>query len=356
MTKTERIEAVIAGKLPDRPPVLGGWIAHPRALVEISGAAEADYLRDPRRVAVSAYEKLGADGLIGVFTTKDLDTYRNQNKENYLKSDTGKSFEEAVRIAEGLPDAEEYAKQFDFDACYNGLKKEFADMKKICGDMAYMPANWSAGARITWYGEYGYENFFLLVGLRPDLGAKLCRLGGVSGLFYSKLTARAVTDGLMPKAVLLGEDICTQRGPMISMSFMREHYAPELARGLIPLLEAGCKPVWHCDGDIRPMLPMLLDCGIKGFQGFQPECGMHIEEIVNLRARGGEKLLIMGPISVTTELPVMTPAEIRAKVKYYADVCKDKADLIFFTANTINPDVPVENIKAFYGAVNDYAY
>jgi uroporphyrinogen decarboxylase len=150
----------------------------------------------------------------------------------------------------------------------------------------------------------------------------------------------------------MGEDICNKNGPMISPDFLERYYAPQLRYGLEPLLEAGCRPVWHSDGDVRPMLDFLIDAGIQGLQGFQPECGMVLDELVERRTRDGEQLLIFGPLAVTTELPVCTPEEITEKVHHAIDVCKGKASLVMFTANTINPDVPLENIKAMYQALH----
>jgi hypothetical protein len=37
---------------------------------------------------------------------------------------------------------------------------------------------------------------------------------------------------------------------MISPDFLERYYAPQLRYGLEPLLEVGCRPVWHCDGDV----------------------------------------------------------------------------------------------------------
>jgi uroporphyrinogen-III decarboxylase len=56
-------------------------------------------------------------------------------------------------------------------------------------------------------------------------------------------------------------------------------------------------------------------------------------------------------MQVTTTLPHGTPAEVEAEVRRAMEVCRDKASLVFFTSNTINPDVPLENIRAFWGAV-----
>jgi len=356
MDKRRRLETVFAGGLPDRPPVLGGWIASPGLLLKITGRTEKDYLDDPKRVAVEAYQKLEMDGLIDIFITGSPDKYRNVDRESYFKADNGMTFEEAERAAEELPSPEEYEKNFDFAGKYAAFRDMMVSGQEKCGDMVYMQAQFGAGAFASWYAVYGYENFFLLIGLRPDLGAKLMKVGGAMGRCRSRLVAEAVGEGLYPKAALLGEDICTQRGPMISVKFLEEHYAPALAYGLEPLLEAGCRPVWHSDGDVRELIPMLLSAGIEGFQGFQPECGMRIEEIARLRTRNGGKPLIFGPLAVTTELPVFTPEQVRARVRQAVEICKDEADLVFFTSNTINPDVPLENLLAMYDEIRNIRY
>ena len=266
------------------------------------------------------------------------------------------TIEEAKVHVENRPCALEVEKAFDFDKEYAAFREDLLNWQRDFSDAVYMPAQFGAGAVASWYSQYGFENYFLLAGLHPDLMIKLFKIGGAMGRCKSRLVAAAVREGLYPKAVLLGEDICTQRGPMISEVFLAEHYAPELAYGLEPLLEAGCKPVWHCDGDVRLLLPMLFECGVKGLQGFQPECGMKIEDIVKLRTKQNEKLLIFGPMAVTTELPVFTPIQIRERVRHIANVCKDEADLVFFTSNTICPDVPLENLLAMHDEIRNIFY
>jgi uroporphyrinogen-III decarboxylase len=61
--------------------------------------------------------------------------------------------------------------------------------------------------------------------------------------------------------------------------------------------------------------------------------------------------VIFGPLAVTTELPICTPEEIYAKVRHAIAMCKGNASLVLFTSNTINPDVPLANIRAMYSAV-----
>ena len=60
---------------------------------------------------------------------------------------------------------------------------------------------------------------------------------------------------------------------------------------------------------------------------------------------------IFGPMSVTTTLPHGTPEDVRAEVHRAMDLCRDKASLVFFTSNTINPDVPLENLQTYWRTV-----
>jgi hypothetical protein len=350
MGSRQRLEAVIAGQSADRTPVWGGWIACPDHICALAGVDLGAYWKDPVGVSVEAYRELGSDGLIGVFVPRGKNDYRCVDEQTFQRADKGLSLDETVRQIREMPSPEEIEKSFDLDAEYARFRAELLTMQDRCGEMLWAPAQWSAGAKVTWYADFGYENYFCIVGLYPDLAAKLMAIGGAYGWCRARLVARAVEEGIYPRACFFGEDICTQRGPMISPEFLREHYAPALRHGLQPLLDVGCKPVWHCDGDVRLLLQMLLDCGIQGFQGFQGECGMTLERISSLRTSEGEKLLIYGPLAVTTELPVCSPAEIYAKTRHAIDVCRDSAHLVLFTSNTINPDVPLENIRAMHEA------
>ena len=350
MTRKERLEAAFDLREVDYTPALGGWIACPDNIAAAADVTVDEYWEDPMAVSIRAYDALGLDGLIGVFVPKSPKDYRCVDHDTYAHAQTQETLEEAVAAIDAMPEADAIIDGFDIETVYADFRQSMLDHQEMCKDMLWMPAQWGAGAQISWYGRFGYENFFLIVGLYEKHARKLMEVGGANGRNMSRVIARAVEDGIYPKAVLLGEDICTQRGPMISTDFIEKYYAPQLKYGLAPLLEVGCRPVWHSDGDVRPMLDMLFDSGVAGLQGFQPECGMVLEELVERRTSEGEPLLIFGPLAVTTELPVMTPDEVTAKVHESIEICKGKASLVIFTGNTINPDVSLENIRAMYEA------
>ena len=251
------------------------------------------------------------------------------------------------------PEPEEEEAAFDAEAAYADYAAELRARQAQCGDLLWCPADWSIIPKALWYHEFGYEAALSTLALHPDRYRKLIRLAAVRGRQKATLIARAIREGLHPRALLTGEDICSQQGPMVSPKFLRREYFPLLEYVWEPLLDVGAKLVWHCDGDYRTLLDDVLACGVAGLQGFQRECGMDLEWIVERRTRDGDLLLIFGPLSVTETLPYGTPDDVCAEVHRAMAHCRDKASLVFFVSNTMNPDVPLENIRAYWQTVTE---
>lgn len=80
---------------------------------------------------------------------------------------------------------------------------------------------------------------------------------------------------------------------------------------------------------------------------------MGLEWIVDKRTRTGDPLLIFSPMSVTKTLRHGTPKEVQAEVEWAMNVCRDKSSLVFFTSNTLTPDIPLENIQTLWQTIQD---
>ncbi|MDD3242342.1 MAG: hypothetical protein PHD32_01305 [Eubacteriales bacterium] len=361
MTHTERVQAVLESRNPDRMATLCGWLAYPRHLITIAGATDEEYKADPGKVYHEAYRRMGIDALVCGYPERgakepDPEAWRIVDHETYTHAKTGVELEDLVEKIDAMPEPEKYEDNFDLDGEYQKLEANIKKWRAMDPDIVYLPAQWDLGSHVTWYSEFGYENFFLLVGLYPERVRKLLEIGGAVGHSRAKVIARAVRNGIFPKAVFMGEDICTQRGCMISVDFMEKYYAPTLKYGLEPLKEVDCRPVWHSDGDTRKLIPMLLESGVRGFQGFQPECGVTLDYILKYKPKDGGRLLFFGPMAVTTELPVLDEQGIRQKVRDAFNTAKDKADILLFTSNTVIPDTPVENVIAMYDEATKCRY
>jgi hypothetical protein len=224
----------------------------------------------------------------------------------------------------------------------------------LCGaDLCWCPARWEVIPNFEWYRIYGYENYLFAIGLYPAHVIRLYQYAAAEAACHARVVARMVREGIHPRALLCGMDICGQRGPMVAPDFLRAHYFPLVKQAIQPLRDAGAKVIWHCDGDVRAILDDILDLGVGGLQGFQPECGVQLEEIVERRTSDGQQLVIFGPIPVTTTLVQETPAGVKRAVRDAVRICAGKASLVLFTSNEILPDVPLANMRAMYEALRE---
>ncbi len=352
MDRATRLRQTFDLELPDRPPILGGWLAAPGHIQQLTGCSDDEYWSDPFRWGVEAERVLGTDGVVDIFVPLVRGGYRCVD-EHVLEERAGYSLEDVVAEVAALPDPAELRAGFDEESAYACFLAQFQATQARCGEIVWCPADWDVIPMALWFHRYGHENALLLPGLHPDLHRKLMRVSAERGRQHAILRARAIREGVHPQAILTGEDLCSQRGPMISPAFLRREYFPLVEYSIEPLLAVGAKLVWHCDGDVRPILDDILSCGIGGLQGFQRECGMELEWIVTKRTRQGEPLIIFGPLSVTTTLPHGSAEDVRAEVRKAISLCRDQASLAFFTSNTINPDIPLENIRAYWAEVLD---
>jgi uroporphyrinogen decarboxylase len=350
--KKTRLRTTFNLEVADRPPILGGWLAAPNHIQALTRCSEDAYWSDPFHWGLEAERHLGSDGVVGVFVPVARGAYRCVDHA-VLDRRASYTLEGVLQEIEDLPEPEEVRDGFDEEAAYRDFAEELNRRQQQCGDLLWCPADWTLIPQALWYAKFGYENALATLALYPERYLKLIKVATEQGRQRAVLRARAIRDGLHPRAILTGEDICTQRGPMVSPAFLRQEYFPRLEYVWEPLLEVGAKLVWHCDGDWRSLLDDVLACGAGGLQGFQRECGMELEWIVERRTCNDDRLVILGPMQVTTTLPYGTPEEVAAEAKRAISVCRDKAALVFFTSNTINPDVPLENIRAFWDAVLD---
>ena len=90
------------------------------------------------------------------------------------------------------------------------------------------------------------------------------------------------------------EDICFKNGPIVSVDFFRSVVVPRYKRIGKRLSQAGID-LWYtdCDGDVRPILPLLLESGINCLFPYEVNSCCHPAELL---AEYGEALRIMGGV------------------------------------------------------------
>lgn len=210
------------------------------------------------------------------------------------------------------------------------------------------------GFFVDGFAGHIFETAWQLIGLDKMLESMLtnpslveCLLERITQIncFRARRFAEAGVDMLR-----VGDDVGMQTGMMMHPDLWRKFLKPRLkrvidaARAVRPDL-----PVWyHSDGNILPIIDDLIEAGVTVLNPVQPEC----MDVVELKKRYGDKLAFWGTIGIQQLMPFGTPEAIRREVQRMIDLFAP--GLVLAPTHVIEPEVPWENIVAFFEAVEDY--
>jgi len=198
------------------------------------------------------------------------------------------------------------------------------------------------------YTRWGYENYLITMLDYPEAMRRYWHHSALCGRLRNEAIVLACRKHGIAPFVYSGQDICTAKGPIVSPALLRELYFPELRWCVQPLVENDIGIVWHCDGDIRPILDDIMSLGVAGLQGFEEEHGVRYEEIVGLRDIRGRPIIVWGCVSVTSTLPHGSAADVRRAVERSFTLAGKGRGFVLSSTSSIMPEVPHENIDAFF--------
>ncbi len=152
----------------------------------------------------------------------------------------------------------------------------------------------------------------------------------------------------------LGDDVSTQLEMMLSPTLWREQLKPRLAE--VIAAARSVKPdviiFYHGDGNLRQIIPDLIEIGVDVLNPVQPEC-MDPAEIKRIY---GDRLALWGTIGTQTTMPFGSPAEVRETVRQRIEACGAGGGLILAPTHVLEPDVPWANIEAFVEASREFGH
>lgn len=150
-------------------------------------------------------------------------------------------------------------------------------------------------------------------------------------------------------AILIGDDIGSQRGLMISPALVEEFVIPG-ARKLIEIAHSyGVKVLYHSCGSIVEGIPLLIEAGVDIIHPIQAlAAGMQPD---NLKAKFEGQVTFCGGVDTQDLLPNGTPEQVRAKVKELRDYFPTGL-IISPSHEALQEDVPPANVKAMFEEAN----
>ncbi|MFH1741298.1 MAG: uroporphyrinogen decarboxylase family protein [bacterium] len=256
--------------------------------------------------------------------------------------------EEILRVIDSLPSDSRVNAEFDLEKTARDYAEKIRDrMNRAEGEVLFID-DFGQADFMGGYTRWGYENYLLSVMDYPEAIRRYYHHTALRGRLFNEAIVLAHEKYGIAPFVYGGQDICTSGGPIVSPETLRDLYFPELKWCVEPLVENGIGVIWHCDGNINPILDDILSLGVMGLQGFEEEHGVRYDDIVNIKDRDGRLLSIWGCVSVTTTLPHGTPADVRRSVERSFRLAERNRGFVLSSTSSIMPEAPHENIDAFF--------
>ena len=186
----------------------------------------------------------------------------------------------------------------------------------------------------------GFEQFMMDMSLNPSFVETLAERALEHLTEQSLQLAQRGVDLLM-----LAGDIAMQEGMMLSPKMWRRYFKPRL-KHLLDTTKAqhDIYFMFHSDGDMEPIMDDLIEIGFEAVTPVQPEC----MDVAETKVRYGKSLCLHGTISCQQTMPFGSAEDVAAEVRQRIDCCGQDGGLILAPSNTLQPDVPLENILALY--------
>ncbi len=192
----------------------------------------------------------------------------------------------------------------------------------------------------------GFDIFSYSLVDQPDLVAELFRRVGETQL----AVFRKIVDMDEIGAMWYGDDLAYRSGTMVHPNILREHLFPYLkAMGEI-CREKDLPFVMHSDGDLRAILPELLDMGLNGLHPIEPMA----MDSRQLKEEYGDKLCLLGNIEIGEILTNGTPEEVEAEVRDRIRSLAPGGGYVVGSSNTVAHYVRLENFQAMIRATRKY--
>lgn len=161
--------------------------------------------------------------------------------------------------------------------------------------------------------------------------------------------AAALERGMKPDGLFLIEDLGFRSGPLMSLSMYRENLFPAHRR-LGQFLEAHHIAYFvHSDGDVRTLIPTLIEAEVKVLQPLEARVGMDVRL---LKSEYGHDLAFMGNIAVDKLSGSWTDIEQEVRTKVLA--AKKEGGYIYHSDHSVPPSVSLKNYRYLMECLHKY--
>jgi len=234
---------------------------------------------------------------------------------------------------------------------FQGLREEARRHWK--NGYAVVVNHWGCGIMELSAYLRGYDQFFLDLASHPEIPLKIMdKVLELKMRFWDKALSE-----LLPyiSVIKINDDLGGQDGLLISPNMYRKYTKPR-HKALISFLKRKTgekvKILFHSCGAIEPLIADFIDLGIDILNPVQISCaGMDPH---HLKRTYGSKICFWGGgVDTQKTLPLGSPEQVKEEVKHLVRIFAPGGGFIFAPTQSIDPDVPPENIVAMLEAFNE---
>ncbi len=153
------------------------------------------------------------------------------------------------------------------------------------------------------------------------------------------------------KIVYTGDDFAYNKGPLMSPKHFREFFYPGLCRVMQGYKELGLYVIKHTDGNLWPIIDMIIDSGIDCLDPIDPQAGMDLGEV---KAKYGHRVALKGNVDCAQLMTFGTPDEVIEATKNALRIGMPGGGFILSSSNSIHSAVKPENYAAMMQTLREY--
>jgi uroporphyrinogen decarboxylase len=150
----------------------------------------------------------------------------------------------------------------------------------------------------------------------------------------------------------LADDIGGEHALLMSPETFREMVKPKMGYMISELKkrDKNVKVAFHSDGYIEPVIDDIIEVGVDLLNPVQPES----MDPSFIKKRYGNRIALWGTVSTQSTLPFKKSADVENEVKERIKTCGPGGGFLIAPTHNIQLDVPLENIRAFFSAIEKY--
>ena len=192
----------------------------------------------------------------------------------------------------------------------------------------------------------GFENFLMSFYIQPKLAKMVMDMVIEVNEAIARNAIKAGAD-----IVFLTDDYATNKGPFLPPELFKKNVLPYLQRMVDAVLKEGAYCVKHSDGNLWPIIDMIVDTGINGINPLEPAAGMDISLI---KKKYGQRVCLIGNIDCGELLSNQTTVKVEEAVKKCIKQAGVGGGYIMSSSNSIHYSVKPKNFKAMISSTIKY--